>query len=142
MDPRVYAMMQILRKKAFLPLPSNSHSTTCETSDQEEQKMSLEKMALKFNLSESRMRNLFKSQVGLPPTQFVKKLKMDEAARRLRNTYNRVTRIAADLGFESNSYFARSFKKAYGMTPTQYRKLHQRQSEGERGEVNRDSFSP
>ncbi len=88
-------------------------------------------MALQFDLSESRMRALFKSQVGLPPTQYVIKLKMDEAAEKLRDTYERVTKIATDLGFNSDSYFIRSFKKAHGMTPTQYRKLHHQRSERE-----------
>jgi AraC-like DNA-binding protein len=70
--------------------------------------MSFEKMAFKFDLSESRMRALFKSKVGVPPTQYVIKVKMEEAAKRLRDSYERVNKIATALGFDSNSYFARS----------------------------------
>jgi AraC-like DNA-binding protein len=128
--------MQLLRKQAFTPLPSNSGASTGECDDKEERKMSLEEMAFKVNLSESRMRSLFKSKVGLSPTQYVIRLKMKEAAKRLRNSYKRVTRVAMDLGFESNSYFVRAFKKVYSMTPTQYRKLHQRPSEEKEEEEN------
>jgi AraC-like DNA-binding protein len=121
--------MHMLRKQALMPSTGNSDAATGESDDKQEQKMSLEEMAFKVNLSESRMRALFKSKVGLPPTQYIIRRKMKEAAKRLRNSYKRVTRIAMDLGFESNSYFVRAFKKVYGMTPTQYRKLHQQPSE-------------
>src|SRR6266511_2954146 len=129
MDPRVYEVLQMLRKQALKHPTLNSHAATSESDDKQELKMSLEEMAFKVNLSESRMRALFKSKFGLPPTQYVIRRKMKEAAKRLRNSYNRVTRIARDLRFESNRYFARAFKKVYSMTPTQYRKLRQQPSE-------------
>ena len=127
MDPRIHKVMQMLHKQALTSPTVNSHAAIGES--EEEQKMSLEEMALKVDLSESRMRVLFKSQVGLPPNQYAIKQKMMDAARELRGTYKRVANIAAGLGFESNSYFARAFKKVYGMTPTQYRKLNQQPSE-------------
>jgi AraC-like DNA-binding protein len=136
MDPRVHEVMQMLRKQALTLSPSSSDAATGESENKEEQNMSLEEMAFKVNLSESRMRALFKSKVGLSPTQYVIRRKMKEAAKRLRNSYKRVTRVAMDLGFESNSYFVRAFKKVYGMTPTQYRKLHQRPSEEKEEEEN------
>lgn len=125
----------MLRKQVFMP-PGNSDAATGESENKEEQKMTLEDMAFKVDLSESRMRALFKSQVGLPPTQYLIKLRVDEAAKELRDTYKRVTEIAADLGFDSDSYFTRAFKKALGMTPTQYRQLHQQPSEGKEKEEN------
>jgi AraC-like DNA-binding protein len=129
MDPRVYELMQMLRRQALMRPTVNPHAATGESDNNEEQEISLEEMAFKFDLSESRMRALFKSKFGLPPTQYVIRQKMKEAAKRLRNSYKRVNRIARDLGFESNSYFARAFKKVYSMTPTQYRKLRQQPSE-------------
>lgn len=84
MDPRVYEVMQMLRQQVFMPIPSNSDAATGESYNKEEQEISLEKMALQFNLSESRLRALFKSQVGLSPTQYVIKLRIDKAAENLR----------------------------------------------------------
>jgi AraC-like DNA-binding protein len=129
MDPRVHEVMQLLRKQALTPYRSDSDAATGESKNKQEQKVSLEEMALKLGLSESRLRALFKSQVGLPPTQYVIKIRMKNAAKGLRETYERVTEIAAGLGFDSDSYFTRAFKKTYGMTPTQYRKFHQQPSE-------------
>ena len=136
MDPRVHEVMQMLRKQALKHPTLNSHAATSESDDKQELKLSLEEMAFKVNLSESRMRALFKSKVGLPPTKYIIRRKMKEAAKRLRNSYKRVTRVAMDLGFESNSYFVRAFKKVYGMTPTQYRELHQQPSEEKEEEEN------
>jgi AraC-like DNA-binding protein len=136
MDPRVHEVMQMLRKQALTPNRSDSAAATGESKNKQEQNVSLEEMALKFGLSESRLRVLFKAQVGLPPTQYVIKMRMKNAAKELRETYERVAEIAAGLGFDSDSYFTRAFKKTYGMTPTQYRKLHQQPSEGKEKEGN------
>src|SRR5262245_6852708 len=138
MDPRVHKVMQMLREQAAPPPSSNSHATTSESDNDAEQKMSLEGIAIEFDLSESRLRALFKSQVGLSPTQYVKKLKMDWTARMLKDSHIRVTKIRARLRINDYSHFVRDFKKAHGMTPTQYRKFHQRQSEREAGAEGED----
>jgi AraC-like DNA-binding protein len=130
MDPRVREVMQMLHKQV-ITAPRNSNAAIGEYEDKEEQLMSFEKMALKLNLSESRMRALFKCQVGLSPNQYVKKLKMDEAAIMLKDSYKRVTEVMAKLRINDFSHFVRDFKKVHGMTPTQYRRFHQRQSQGE-----------
>ena len=35
-----------------------------------------------------------------------------------------VEKIAANIGYENQSYFYRQFKARYGMTPSQYRQEH------------------
>lgn len=98
--------------------------------------MSIEEMARQVELSESRLRALFKSNLGLTPNQYVRKIKMDSAANQLRNSYCRIAEIAASLGFNDNSRFVRYFKEAYGMTPTEYRRSDRRQTVREIGVEN------
>ncbi len=93
--------------------------------------MSVEELAGSVGLSETRLRALFISDLGLTPKQYAEKIKMEAAAEMVRNSYKRVTEIAAELGFNSDGYFVRVFKKTYGVTPTEYRKLHQRRPETE-----------
>ncbi len=88
-------------------------------------------MAQSVGLSETRLRALFKSDLGLTPNQYVRKIKMEAAAEMVKGSYKRVNEIAAELDVNDDSHFVRTFKKTYGMTPTQYRKLHQRRSEGD-----------
>jgi len=59
---------------------------------------------------------------GIPPSVYVKNIRMDIARRLLRNTDLPVSDIAAKTGFASMKYFSAAFKDAFGMTPNEYRK--------------------
>jgi len=47
---------------------------------------------------------------------------MRSAALMLRTTFFSVKEILQQVGISSNSHFVRDFRKAYGLTPTAYRK--------------------
>ncbi|MGE0128836.1 MAG: helix-turn-helix transcriptional regulator [Blastocatellales bacterium] len=128
MDQRVCDVMRKLREQELPPPPGNLQAITRKIISQTKQKMSIEQMAREVELSESRLRALFKSDLGLTPNQYVRKIKMDTAADLLRKTYHRVAEIAAILGFNDNSRFICYFKETHGMTPAAYRKFHQRQN--------------
>ena len=49
---------------------------------------------------------------------------MEHAAELLRGTHLSVTEIAAACGIENSSYFYTLFKKQFGMTPNEYKRLH------------------
>lgn len=79
-------------------------------------------------LSESRLRQKFKAQVGIPPGEFVCRRRIEEAARQITDTDRTFSEIALSLGFETGDYFARMFKKYTSKTPSQYRRNHGIQS--------------
>lgn len=66
----------------------------------------------------------FKEQTGYTIVGYRNMKKMEFAANMLRTTDKKVIDIAYELHFESLSYFLRSFKKEFGITPTEYRKAH------------------
>ena len=66
----------------------------------------------------------FKEQTGYTIVEYKNKKRMEFAANMLRNTDKKVIDIAYELRFESLSYFLRTFKKEFGITPTEYRKNH------------------
>lgn len=66
---------------------------------------------------------LFKELTGIPPAEYIRKLRLSEAAKRLKIEKCRVTDIAMALGFESIDGFTRSFVREFGMTPSEYRLL-------------------
>lgn len=68
----------------------------------------------------------FKEQTGYTIVGYRNMKKMEFAANMLRNTDKKVIDIAFELHFESLSYFLRSFKKEFGITPTEYRKAHKK----------------
>lgn len=75
------------------------------------------------DLSESSFRRLFKIQTGKSPNIFILELKLLTASKLLIETNQRIKQIAYEVGFESSNYFIRSFKKNFGVTPTEYREL-------------------
>lgn len=66
---------------------------------------------------------LFKQLTGLSPAEYIRKLRLSEAAKRLKIEKCRVTDIAMAFGFESIDGFTRAFVREFGMTPSEYRLL-------------------
>jgi AraC-like DNA-binding protein len=54
--------------------------------------------------------------------EHVKRLRTDEARRRLETTTLSCAAIAAELGFADQSHFTRQFRDVTGITPARYRR--------------------
>lgn len=61
----------------------------------------------------------FKSESGMPPKEYMNRLKIQQAKRDL-VIKKSVTQVAFDLGFSSSQYFATTFKKFTGITPMSF----------------------
>jgi AraC-like DNA-binding protein len=81
----------------------------------------IEEIARLVKLSRSRLCYLFKAEVGLPPTQYLKKVRMEKALELLRTSFLDIKEVAAKVGYNDSTHFMREFKKAYGSTPSQHR---------------------
>ncbi|MEX3014768.1 AraC family transcriptional regulator [Gymnodinialimonas hymeniacidonis] len=62
--------------------------------------------------------------LGLSPTQYVNRIRIQHAAMILSGTAHPIANIAQDCGFENLSYFHRLFREQYGTTPRGYRQRH------------------
>ncbi len=71
----------------------------------------------------------FKEYTGMKLGDYIYELRINEAARRLRETDDKIIAIAFDVGFESLRTFNRVFPKFMKVTPAQYRQQH-RPAEG------------
>lgn len=85
------------------------------------QKISINELAEKINLSESRFKHKFKEQIGTPPNEYIVKIKIEKAKILIRNNKLSITDLAYDLGFSTASYFSTVFKKYQGVTPTEFK---------------------
>jgi len=72
--------------------------------------------------SESHFMKFFKESMGVSFIAWLDRYRLSMAARMLTLTDDSVLQISTDAGFSNLSYFNRSFKARYGMTPRQYRK--------------------
>lgn len=65
---------------------------------------------------------IFKELMGKAPFEYIRTLRLSQAALRLRDTDDRVLDVALDFVFDSHEGFTRAFSKAFGITPYQYSK--------------------
>lgn len=82
----------------------------------------LEEFAQAVNLSQARLRYLFKAETGVTPAQYLKSLRMRKAKELLEETFLNVKQIMLQVGVKDQSHFVRDFRDLYGHTPTEYRR--------------------
>jgi transcriptional regulator GlxA family with amidase domain len=81
------------------------------------------------NLSVSRFRHLFKTETGTSVGRYLKNLRLQEAKELIETTSLSIKQIMAKVGIKDKSNFARDFRKAYGLSPVQYRRNVQREED-------------
>ncbi len=85
------------------------------------EKIEIEDIAAVAKISTTECLRCFNKTVGMPPIQYLKRLRIQKAALLLGSSDDRVIDIALACGFSDMSYFARAFKESRGMTPKEYR---------------------
>ena len=73
---------------------------------------------------------VFHKATGLKFTDYVARVRLEDARTRLLNPNLRISEIAYDVGFQSLTQFNRTFKRVFGQSPTEFRT---RVSSGRRG---------
>ena len=79
-------------------------------------------LAALVNLSESRLRHLFKKETGTTYKHYLREVRLRRAEVMLRKTFLSVKEIANRVGLTSMSHFVRDFRKQYGVSPTVFRR--------------------
>ena len=81
-------------------------------------------LATMAGLSVSQFERRFRDTFGTSPRQYLLRIRIDAAARRLAETDETVSEIAIECGFHDHAHLSRSFRKAMQTTPTRYRAVH------------------
>jgi AraC-like DNA-binding protein len=84
-------------------------------------RLTLTEMADTVNLSRWRLCHLFKESMGTSPERFLTQVRLEKAKELLRTEFLTVKEVMNRVGMSDASYFARSFKAAYGVTPVKYK---------------------
>lgn len=87
-----------------------------------ENRILLRDLAQEHNLSLTQLKEGFRKIYGTTPYAYLRNYKMNVAAHRLRESNDKISDIALDLGYHNPSKFSQSFYKVIGKKPKEYRK--------------------
>ncbi|SHL90387.1 helix-turn-helix domain-containing protein [Myroides odoratimimus] len=90
------------------------------------EKLTLEALASEFSISKNYLGEYFKKQTGISLQDYILDYKLKLVETRLKYSNTRLKEIAFELGFNDESHLSKLFKKHKQMTPSQYKKEHQK----------------
>jgi AraC-like DNA-binding protein len=82
----------------------------------------MEALAKELGVAYSHFRREFKTRTGLPPKQYLLRLRLEKARRLLGNTPDSIKAIADRLGFNSPFHLSAAFKNEFGVAPARWRR--------------------
>lgn len=86
--------------------------------------LDLTSIADHLHVNPTYLSHIFKRDMGVGLTQYITRIRMEQAQRLLRETDQKVAQIAQDVGLSDPRYFNTVFKRQTGATPTEYREAH------------------
>lgn len=89
--------------------------------DNREKKLFLQEISSHFGVSANYLSRLFKKATGAGITDYITKLKMEEAKDLLLTGNQKIYEISDEVGYDSAFYFSKVFKKYTGMSPKEFR---------------------
>ncbi len=91
-------------------------------------KITVNDIAIALNMSYRTLSRKFKSETGITITDKLEEIRLDKARHLLLETNKSILQIAADVGYESEFYFSRVFKKQEHISPSTYRKYFKKEN--------------
>ena len=83
--------------------------------------ISLQDIAEAGNVSKNTALRYFKQKIGISPVNYLIQYRISAACKLLKETSDKITHIAACVGYSNTGYFCRLFKKMTGVSPKEYR---------------------
>lgn len=87
-----------------------------------DQPISLNALAETLGINPSHLSRTFKTALGMTLTDYINKLRIEEAKYLLDSSNDSVTEIASRVGYNDSNYFSKVFRKWERVTPHDYRK--------------------
>ena len=86
-----------------------------------EKDISLNEISERLNISSYYFSKLFKEETGEGFVEHLTRKRVDKAKEMLKDPSKSIKEVGSDCGYSDPNYFSRIFKKATGLTPTEYR---------------------
>lgn len=92
------------------------------------QPLTIKELADVAYMSERNLTRRFREGVGMPPHEYLIRLRMRHAAQLLRGTTRPIAEISQAVGIDDGNYFSRQFKRVMGISPRNYRNIGSKKS--------------
>ena len=81
---------------------------------------SVEMLAKGVGISRAQLHRKMKELTGIPVSEFVRNIRLEQAVRLLEEQKINVTQVAYSVGFSNLAHFSTVFRKQFGVSPTEY----------------------
>ncbi|WP_321477517.1 AraC family transcriptional regulator [uncultured Paludibaculum sp.] len=88
-----------------------------------DEELSLDRLAGVACFSPFHFHRIFRGMTGEPVKEYVRRLRLERAAERLRQGHHRIVDIALEAGYESHEGFTRAFHAHFGEAPVEFRQV-------------------
>lgn len=90
--------------------------------EHDKEEITLYELAQSCGYSPGYATKIFNQYVGKTPFEYIRALRLSEAALRIRDEQTKILDIALDFQFDSHEGFTRAFNKEFGISPKRYQK--------------------
>ena len=97
------------------------HSINANLSDPE---FNIDTLAADVGISRAQLHRKMKEITGISSGKFLRNLRMEQAARLLRESKVNVSQVAFKVGYADQAHFSTAFKTHFGMSPSEYIETH------------------
>ena len=121
------ASVNIESKTEDIPMPTNPDNefmqkVTVLVKENLGKDLTVDTLCAGMNMSRTSFYNKIKALTGMAPNDFIRNIRMQEAAALLKSQRYTVAEVADMMGFADPKYFTDTFKKFYGVPPSIYKK--------------------
>ena len=91
-----------------------------------QEKIQMSELAAIVNMSPSALLRAFSKEMKETPINYLVNLRLEKAAKLLRETPENITQISSAVGFRDSNYFSKMFRRKYSSSPREYRNFNQK----------------
>jgi DNA-binding response OmpR family regulator/anti-sigma regulatory factor (Ser/Thr protein kinase) len=88
--------------------------------------LNVEMLTSEVGISRAQLHRKMKEMTGLPISEFIRNIRLEQAVRLLKEQKINVTQVAYSVGFSNLAHFSTVFRKQFGVSPSEYIERNQK----------------